>query len=70
MSFLNRLQPRRGAPRPEAVEELIEAERRHQVAVQRGAVVSQMSTWLDHRREKNGFGDALSISFTPRKHHA
>lgn len=67
MSFWNRLQPRRGAPSPESIAELKKSKQELARVEAQSSRVQQVSSWLDMRNRQNHFGDALTISFTPRR---
>lgn len=70
MSIWKKLQPRQGEPSPEAIVELKKSEQQLAQAQERAPFVHSVSTWLNHRNEENHFGDAVDISFTPRRRHA
>lgn len=70
MSLWKKLQPRQGEPSPDALAELKKSEDQLAQAEARDPLVDRISTWLEHRNEENHFGDAVDISFTPRRRHA
>ncbi len=39
-------------------------------AITQGFVVSQLTSWLNARRELNHFGDQIQITFTPWRNRA
>lgn len=56
-------------PDPEAVAMLEESEQQLAEAQGRSSDINSVSGYLATRRERNHFGDALTISFTPRSRH-
>lgn len=70
MSLWKKIQPRQGEPSPEALAELEKSKKQLAQAEAREPFVNRVSVWLDHRNEENHFGDAVDISFTPRRRHA
>lgn len=56
-------------PDPSAVALLAESEKQLVEAKSQDNLVHSVSEYLAARRERNHFGDALTISFTPRSHH-
>lgn len=67
MSFWKKIQPRQGEPTPEALEALKKSEHQLAQAEARDDYVGRISTWLDTRNNQNHFGDAVDITFTPRR---
>lgn len=60
----------RTSPDPQAVEKLRQSEKQLEAANSRTSDIKDLTEYLAARREQNHFGDALSISFTPRRRHA
>lgn len=69
MSFWKKIQPRRGEPTPEALEELKRSQQQLARAESRDDYVQRISAWLEARNSQNHFGDAVDITFTPRRRH-
>ena len=57
-------------PDPQTIEKLQESERELADARSRTEDVNDLAAYLADRRKKNHFGDALDISFRPRRRHA
>ena len=60
----------RSVPDPTVVAMLEESEKQLVETRKQSKAVNSVSGYLATRREQNHFGDALTISFTPRSHHA
>lgn len=56
-------------PDPETVKLLEDSKKELTDARSQEPLVNNVSGYLAARRERNHFGDALTISFTPRSHH-
>lgn len=56
-------------PDPQAVEKLLESKLELAEVKSKTAAIDNVSGYLATRREQNHFGDALTISFTPRSRH-
>ena len=57
-------------PDPDMLARLKASEKELAVVEKQGEEVEKVSKWLATRRKQNHFGDALTISFTPRSNHA
>lgn len=57
-------------PDPQAVAQLAQSEAQLEHARSRSNEVNDLAQYLATRREQNHFGDAIDISFTPRRRHA
>lgn len=57
-------------PDPKAVEMLEQSQKELDHVHSQAPVVNSVSGYLAARRQQNHFGDALTISFTPRSNHA
>lgn len=67
MSLWKKIQPRQGEPSPEALAELRKSEQQLAQAEERSDYVSRISSWLAARNNQNHYGDAVDITFTPRR---
>lgn len=67
MSLWKKIQPRQGEPTPEALAELETSRQQLEKVESREDVVKRVSAWLEYRNTQNHFGDAVDISFTPRR---
>lgn len=67
--FLKNLVGLDPTPNPDTVARLKASEQELAEVEKQGEEVEKLSKYLAARRKKNHFGDALTISFTPRSNH-